>query len=399
MNNTNAKTLNITNATINLNNNGTIWSASSASIANTTFTSTGSTINITEVSATSRSFAATNLTYGTVNYTVSGATGQLTISGSAIYDTFNFSDASNARTLVVSGNTTNIFRVLNVQGTSGKLMTINSSTGGSINTFLQKSGTGIWSMDYLSVTDIRSNNAYVFYAGGNSTDGGNNVAIHFTVPNTIQRYQTAGNNVAPGTSVTATFASPTTAGRLLVACFNLLSGGSAVQAPSGWTQAATRVNTATGFIWYKIASGSETTVQVTWTGSVNADLYIAEFLGFSGTPTLDATDGVSSAGSVTTLSSAGTSPSPATVPALSVIQLGASGTTGSQLATNGYDIEFTTGNGVIASRLTPSFKPLEAIAAQDTTFSWSVSRAAFTMTAMFKGVISAAPQMMTLGMG
>jgi hypothetical protein len=78
-----------------------------------------------------------------------------------------------------SGSTTTVTNWY-VSGTAGNLVTIRSSTSGSAHT-LSKS-TGTVSSDYLSISDSTATGGAVWYAGANSTNGGNNTGWIFSGP-------------------------------------------------------------------------------------------------------------------------------------------------------------------------------------------------------------------------
>ena len=90
---------------------------------------------------------------------------------------------------------------------------------------------------------------------------------------------------------TATFLSSPTAGNLMV-CFARTGNGGASTNGSipGWTR-ATGARCATAVysgIWYKVAGAGESSdVVLTWTGSTGTFMFIEEWGGFTGTPTLD----------------------------------------------------------------------------------------------------------------
>lgn len=159
-------------STITLTNTGasTVWQLTST--GNLTFSGGNSTIVIAGSSASTKTFAGGNLTYGSLTYTLSGSTGALNITGSNTFTNINFSDASSARSLLfTAGTTTTILNSFNVLGTSGKLMTIGSITASGHT--LSKSG-GIVSCDYLSISRSTAQGGASWYAGANSTNGGNN---------------------------------------------------------------------------------------------------------------------------------------------------------------------------------------------------------------------------------
>lgn len=158
------------------------------------------------------------------------------------------------------------------------------------------------------------------------------------------------------------------------------TGGTPISTPSGWILAkqSQYLTSTSSTVFYKISDGTETGVTVTNTGSTSLNLLLYEMAGFTGTPTLDVTDGNVSGGA-TTLSTAGTAPTNA-IPAFAVAGLSTNANPGATTASNSYQI----------SRSTPSAvnywaaKPLTAAAAQSTTFSWVTSRQAATTLAIFK---------------
>jgi hypothetical protein len=125
---------------------------------------------ISTASASSRTFASgsgSNKTFNKLTYTVAGSTGALVLTGAGTFDTINFSDVTNARTLTLpASTTTTITSAFNVNGTSGKLMTINSSSAGTRATLSKASG--VVSCDYLSIFDSTATGGASWLAGANS---------------------------------------------------------------------------------------------------------------------------------------------------------------------------------------------------------------------------------------
>jgi hypothetical protein len=147
---------------------------------------------VTTASASSRTLFPNGLTYGTLTYTVAGSTGALTFSQAVMgsWDTINFGDVSNARTLTLfAAGTLTIRTAFNVNGTSGKLMTINSSTPGTQTTLTKSSG--IISCDFLSIQDSAAVGGTAWYAGANSTNVSNNSGWVFTAPPPTPVYTTS----------------------------------------------------------------------------------------------------------------------------------------------------------------------------------------------------------------
>jgi hypothetical protein len=84
-------------------------------------------------------------------------------------------------------------------------------------------------------------------------------------PSLVHKYSAVvGDGTSGFTSVTATFTTAPTAGNLLIAVFGE-SGNNTINPPSGWSTAVTYSHAPGGAIFYKIASGSETTVTVSTT--------------------------------------------------------------------------------------------------------------------------------------
>lgn len=135
-------------------------------------------VSLTGASASSRTFAGGGKTYGTLTYTVAASTGQLSITGSNTFDTINVSGG--ARTLAfTAGTTTTVNTAFNVFGTGGNLVTIGSITAA--NHTLAKAGGGVIDdVDYVSISRSTATPGSTWYAGANSTDGGNNSGWTFT---------------------------------------------------------------------------------------------------------------------------------------------------------------------------------------------------------------------------
>lgn len=132
-------------------------------------------------SANSRSMQLGNQTIGALTYTVAGSTGDLSFPiNMGTVGTLNFSDASNARSLLLTaGSAMTILTSFNVFGTAGKLITIGSVTAAG---HTLSKASGIVSCDYLSISRSTAQGGARWYAGINSTDGGNNSGWIFTGP-------------------------------------------------------------------------------------------------------------------------------------------------------------------------------------------------------------------------
>lgn len=149
---------------------------------NLTFSGASSTIVVSGASATARTFVGGGLTHGTLQYTTAGSTGKLTITGSNSFSAIQFSDVTNARTLEFTAGTTTTIRSASgwqVNGTSGKLMTVTSSSAA---THTISCASGTISSDYLNVSYSIGSGGARFFAGANSTDSLNNTGWYFAAP-------------------------------------------------------------------------------------------------------------------------------------------------------------------------------------------------------------------------
>ena len=221
----------MTNAAVGLTTTGAgnIWRLNNA---NTTLTATGSTVTISTASANSRTFQGGGKTYGTLTYTVAGSTGALVITGANTFTTINFSDVTNARTLTLPSSTTTTVTNFNVNGTAGKLMTVNSSTSGVAATLSKSSGTV--SVDYLSIKDSTATGGASWPAGIHSTNvSGNTGWLFFVYVDGGQATETdsanAGTPILVGVGSQATTTSSANAGTPLF----VRSGAQATETDTG----------------------------------------------------------------------------------------------------------------------------------------------------------------------
>ncbi len=275
--------------------------------------------------------------------------------------------SSNAATVTITG--------VAAQAGDGRL-TISSATAGSITSLSKPSG-GILtsSSDYLVVQDIVMYQPLSFFAGANSVDGTGNTAVYFTAPGTYGFSQGIAVIASSVTSISTTYPVATVAGNLLVAYFNSLAGTTGgLTPPSGWTQATTVTQSSVTHVYYKIADGTETTVTFSQVSTRNLQLYIQEFSGFTGTPTLDVTDTNQSASTLTTLSTNGANPSNTVQPALALAMLTNSSTLSTVTGITNSFIQDSIPRALATSWIFAA-KELTTTAAVNTTFSWTTARA------------------------
>ena len=143
-------------------------------------TVTGSgTVSLTSASA--KTFIGGGFSYTGITLNQGGA-GALTITGSNTFSNItNTYNATGATSILFTAGTTSTFTNWNASGASGRLLTIGSATAAS-HTLSKASGTV--SADFLSISRSTATGGATWYAGANSTDGGNNTGWIFSSPST-----------------------------------------------------------------------------------------------------------------------------------------------------------------------------------------------------------------------
>ena len=173
-NNSNIRTLNLNASIFTITSGG--WTCTTA----TNLTVSGSGATVTTTSASSKTFAGGGANYGAFTLNQGGA-GQLTISGSNTFAGISNSyNATGATTIRFTSGTTQTVTSFTAEGTSGKILTINSTTPGTAATLSKASGTV--SVNYVSIQDSTATGGAVWEAGFNSTDVSGNTGWIFLVP-------------------------------------------------------------------------------------------------------------------------------------------------------------------------------------------------------------------------
>lgn len=134
-------------------------------------------ITLSDTSTTARTFAGGGQTYGKL--TIGGTTG---ISTTTVTGANTFSEIASTKTVahtIVFPIATTIVGVWSVNGSAGNLVTL-SRTGASGTFTLTKSGGGVVSANYLSISNSTATPSLTWYAGITSTDGGGNTGWIFT---------------------------------------------------------------------------------------------------------------------------------------------------------------------------------------------------------------------------
>jgi hypothetical protein len=209
--NSNTRTIAFGTGQISCTGTGTVWNTGTTT--GLTVTGTG-TISLTSASA--KTFAGGGFSYSSVTLNQGGA-GALTITGSNTFG--NITNTVQPASILFTAGTTSTFTSFSLSGTSGNLITIGSVTAAS-HTLSKASGTV--SSDYLSISRSTATGGASWYAGANSTDGGNNSGWVFTAPPSV------------GYSITANAGSYAVTGQTaILARSRLLSGDFGVYTVTG----------------------------------------------------------------------------------------------------------------------------------------------------------------------
>jgi len=179
-NNSNTRTITMGSGLWTLSGTGTVWTT--ATTTGLTFNKNTANILLSDTSSTARTFNGGGLSYNKL--TIGGATGTSTLTiGGANSFTELASDKTVAHTITLSSNQGTV-DTWTVTGTSGNVVTLNSSAAGARRTFTLTNPTGSIetpsSIDYLAVQDIGELSGNKFFVGANSTNNGNNSNVYFT---------------------------------------------------------------------------------------------------------------------------------------------------------------------------------------------------------------------------
>lgn len=169
------KTLSLGSGTITISGSGA--SAFNANTNGTGLTVSPSTATINMTSASAKTFAGGAKTWPTLNQ---GGAGALTIQQSNTFA--NITNTVQPATITLTAGTTQTVTDFDVSGTSGNLITLNSSSAGSQAT-LTDSG-GVNSVSYVSIKDVSATGygEWQAYTSNGNVDGGNNAGWVFSAP-------------------------------------------------------------------------------------------------------------------------------------------------------------------------------------------------------------------------
>jgi|GEM_PF-1261180 len=176
--NSNTRAIDISNVTVELTGVGTPWNV--ATSTGLTLTATGSTIKLTNNSASSKTFAGGGKTYGTLWFAPSTGTGSLTLTGSNTFTELK-DDGTAAHSWLFTASTTTTFTTWNISGSASHTITIGSPTAA--NHTLSKSA-GTVQVQYLNISrsTAQGGATYDAYTLSGNVDGGNNSGWQFTAP-------------------------------------------------------------------------------------------------------------------------------------------------------------------------------------------------------------------------
>jgi len=152
---------------------GAVWSSNAT---NFTLNSTGSTISMTDVSASAKTFAGGGLTYNNLSITSDGSAGTTTFTGANTWTGSWTIGAGGIKSIVLPGSATTVITASAGLGNGANVITFTASAGSAT----VSSATGNFCWDYVNLTNIPSAGGATFSAGANSTDGGGNTGWSFT---------------------------------------------------------------------------------------------------------------------------------------------------------------------------------------------------------------------------
>lgn len=173
--NSNTRTITMGSGLWTLSGTGSVWNTST--ITNLTFNKNTANILLSDNSTATRSFFGGGLTYNKL--TIGGSTG-ISITAIANANT-SFTELASTKSVAhtVRFNSTDlIIGTWSITGTAGNVVTVDSSTAGTIRTLTITNKSVV---DYLAIQDINSPNInpITFWAGANSTNNGNTYGVAF----------------------------------------------------------------------------------------------------------------------------------------------------------------------------------------------------------------------------
>lgn len=164
-------TLNLGSSTVTAGDTSNAWNFNSSGI---TVNAGTSTIILSDTSSSAKAFNGQGQTYYNVTFN-GGGTGAVIVSTA---NTFNTLTVGAPKTVTFPASTTQTVSNFVAMGSSGNVITINSSSSGTQAT-LKKTG-GTVACNYVSLQDSKATGSAVWYAGSNSTNVSDNSGWLFT---------------------------------------------------------------------------------------------------------------------------------------------------------------------------------------------------------------------------
>ncbi len=194
-NNTNPRTITMGSGLWTLTGTGTIWTTSTTT--NLTFNKNTADILLSDNSTTTRTFNSGSLTFNKLTIGGNTSTSQTNINGNP-----TLSELASTKTVAHTIQTNSGMSVAtwSITGTSGNVVTIQSSVPGAARTFTKTGGGFFTNIDYLNVRDMIGSPTDTWYIGSNSV-------INATAPNggyNVFTTQRASNAVIILTDATGT---------------------------------------------------------------------------------------------------------------------------------------------------------------------------------------------------
>ena len=162
--NSNPRTLSLGAGGLKLTGTGTVWNTGTRT--NLTVNGSTSTVELSNTSSSTKTFAGGGVTLNNLQVDGAASNGIITFSGS---NTFNNFDVSANASLKFTASTTQTAQAINWTGTSGHLITLQSTSAAHAWT-ISVPGGGTVSCDYLSLKDSAATGGATFHAGANSTN-------------------------------------------------------------------------------------------------------------------------------------------------------------------------------------------------------------------------------------
>lgn len=175
--NSSTRVLSLGTGTWTVSGSGTAWDCTTS----TNLTVSASTGVIDMTSASAKTFAGGGKAWPTLNQ---GGTGALTITGANTFA--NLTNTVQPATITFPASTTTTVSAFGVSGTSGNLITLNSSTSGTRATLSDASGVN--SVSFCDIKDINATGGAIWNAltSNGNIDGGNNLNWNFSAtPQTV----------------------------------------------------------------------------------------------------------------------------------------------------------------------------------------------------------------------